>query len=118
MGRKSKYERAGAKLADEIESGLEMCSRLGQEIEAARLANPMDAFPIAAAKSYLQMLQNTVKTKMAYDAANKAFADSLTAVQEQKIVIDWIVNDMTPDTRKRFMAKLSAALAGEELTDD
>jgi hypothetical protein len=114
MGRKTKYERAGAKLAEEVEEGLKLCVTLREDIQNQLSSG--DGFPVAQAKSYLQMLQNTVKTKMAYDQSNKAFADSLTPAQQQDVVVTWIAQ-MTKDTRTRFLNKLTAALETGELPE-
>lgn len=117
MGRKTKYERAGNKLADELEKGLALCASAREDVEAG-MKDPEKPFPVVAARGYLQMLANTVKMKLQYDAANKTFAEGLTAAQEQRVIIEWIVSDMTPDTRTRFMAKLNTALATGEIADD
>lgn len=119
MGRKSKYEKAGAKLAEEIESGLSLCEKFRIEIETKmELAkdDPEVNFPVNAAKSYLSMLQNTVKTKMAYDQANKAFADGLSATQQQDVIVTWIAQ-MAGETQKRFLAKLDLALKTGKLPE-
>ncbi len=118
MGRKTKYERAGAKLAEEVQEGLDLCAQLREDIQAGMKDPENIGFPITQAKAYLQMLQNLVKTKMAYDQANKAFADGLTAAQEQQVVIDWITQEMSQDTRTRFMVKLTTALAGKVVDDE
>jgi hypothetical protein len=114
MGRKTKYERAGAKLAEEVEEGLKLCVTLREEIQN-QLATG-EGFPVSQAKSYLQMLQNTVKTKMAYDQSNKAFADSLSPAQQQDVIVTWIAQ-MTKDTRTRFLNKLTAVLDGGDLPE-
>lgn len=119
MGRKSKYEKAGAELAEEIESGLSLCEKFRIEIESKMERakdDPEVNFPVNAAKSYLSMLQNTVKTKMAYDQANKAFADGLSAAQQQDVIITWIAQ-MGGETRKRFLAKLETALKTGQLPE-
>jgi hypothetical protein len=112
MGRLSKYEAASSQLAEELEALVALVTTMRKAIEDSK--ERVDGL---AVRQLTDVLSNVIKIKLAYDRANKSEAESLTPAQEQAVIIDWVCG-MASATRARFMAKLTAALAGEEVPED
>ncbi len=119
--RKPKIEAMASKVADELQKSLNLVTKFREQVEAsiesAIERGEASTIKPSVLQTLISMVANLTKVKMDFDEHQSTLAEQLSQAEEHDIIVNWVVELMSKQSRAAFLKKLDTALTAKHGPD-